>query len=285
MALDLDRIKKNLAKMTGQSTASPLLLKLEEGNTRVRIVPRVDDPGYPFIEAWFHYPAGRTVISPLTWGDRDPIQEFGEEIKPAGMASKEIWNTIKHYFPQKRTYVQVVVVGKEEEGIKFWGFGKKNAIKLQEVLQDADWGDITDPLEGRDIKLTMIPAKKNGTEYSSTDFTVIPQQTKLAGEDKELRKKLLTEQPDFASVYDRPSEGELMKILEKYAGATASKTDDAPPSTTKKSSSWDEEPVAAKKETSPEVETEEEETPKPKAKVKSTKVKEEFDEIFSKDEE
>ena len=282
MALDIERLKKKLARMKGESTASPLLLKLEEGVTRVRIVPRAADPGDPFIEAYFHYPNGRTVISPISYGDRDPIAEFGEELKPAGMAPKELWNTIKHYFPQKRTFVQVVVVGKEEEGIKFWGFGKGNATKLVGALTDPEWGDITDPMAGRDLKLTMIPAKKNGTQYSSTDFDIVPNQTKLAGENKELRKKLLTEQPEFEKVYDRPTQDELMKILEKYAGATASKAgmddDDGEPTPTPKKASWDEEPKSEDEGTPKSTPT-----PKAKAKSKSTKVAEEFDEIFADD--
>jgi hypothetical protein len=46
--------------------------------------------------------------------------------------------------PKMRTYVPVIIRGKEAEGVKFWGFGKTIYAELLSIISDPDYGDITD---------------------------------------------------------------------------------------------------------------------------------------------
>jgi hypothetical protein len=57
--------------------------------------------------------------------------------------------------PKIRTYVPIIVRGKEEEGVKFWGFGARVHEQLLSALNEPEYGDITDLNNGRDIQVTL----------------------------------------------------------------------------------------------------------------------------------
>ena len=59
----------------------------------------------------------------MTNGSADPVVEFAEKLKATG--SSDDWKMAQKLMPKMRTYVPVVVRGKESEGVKFWGFGKQ----------------------------------------------------------------------------------------------------------------------------------------------------------------
>ena len=52
-----------------------------------------------------------------------------------------------------RTFVPVLVRGQEGEGVKFWGFGKTVYQEILGYITDPDYGDITDPTNGRDLTI------------------------------------------------------------------------------------------------------------------------------------
>ena len=44
----------------------------------------------------------------------------------------------------------MIVRGEENEGVKYWGFGKTVYQELLSII-DPDYGDISDPVSGRDV--------------------------------------------------------------------------------------------------------------------------------------
>ena len=96
---------------------------------------------------YFHYDiAKRSMLSPITFGNADPVVEFAEKLKKTG--DKDDWLMGRKIEPKMRTYVPVVVRGKESEGVKFWGFGKTIYTELLSIISDPDYGDITDLMNG-----------------------------------------------------------------------------------------------------------------------------------------
>ena len=212
MALNLDAIKAKLNQLNKTDDKKSNIWKPEAGKTRVRIVPYVHRKENPFLELYFHYDIGKkTMLSPITFGNADPIVEFAEKLKKTG--DKEDWLMGRKIEPKMRTYVPVVVRGKESEGVKFWGFGKTIYTELLSIIADADYGDITDLMNGRDIDVEFTPAECAGS-YPKTAIRVKPN-TQPATEDKEVAQKIMN-QPQITDLFPEPSFDELQQALEEW---------------------------------------------------------------------
>ena len=234
MAIDINKIRTKLNKLQNNKKKSDLLWKPTPGTHQVRIVPYKFRPDNPFIELFFHYNINnKTYLSPISFGDADPIYEFAEKLKTTG--DKEDWKAGKNMEPKLRTFVPIIERGKENEGVKFWGFGKTVYQELLAHIADPDYGDITDPVSGRDITIEYIAAKEAGTNYPTTTIRVKPNQSKMV-DDLSLAKTLVDEQSEITDVYTILSYDELKEELQKWLsgeGETQSTEDDNPPFGTK----------------------------------------------------
>jgi hypothetical protein len=108
-----------------------------------------------------------------------------------------------------RTYVPVIVRGKEAEGVKFWGFGKQIYTELLSIISDPDYGDITDLMNGRDIDVEFTPAE--GGAFPKTAIRVKPN-TQPATEDKSIAEKIMN-QPEITDLFPEPTYEELEQAL------------------------------------------------------------------------
>ena len=95
-----------------------------------------------------------------------------------------------------RTFAPVIVRGQESEGVKFWGFGKTVYQELLSVIADPDYGDITDPVNGRDIMIESQTPAEAGNQYGKTTVRVKPNQTPLT-ENKDQLETMLNSQPNL----------------------------------------------------------------------------------------
>ena len=127
-------------------------METQPGKQQVRVVPYKFNPDTPFIELFFHYNlGGKNYLSPISFGRPDPIEEFSQRLKTTG--SKDDYNLGRKLEDQDENLQPVIVRGEESEGVKFWGFGKTAYQELLSIINDPDYGDITDPKNGRDITL------------------------------------------------------------------------------------------------------------------------------------
>lgn len=124
-----------------------------------------------------------------------------------------------------RTFLPVVVRGEEDQGVKFWGFGKLVYQSLMEFFLDEDYGDISDPLTGRDIAVKFIPKEESGASFPTTKIRVKPNQTPLS-ENKAQLDSLLNNQRDIKEVYQELPYDDLKEALEDYLNPDTD--DDAP---------------------------------------------------------
>ena len=122
--MDISKIKSRLSQLQNQSSNKNSFWKPPAGKTIVRIVPYAFNKDNPFIEMFFHYGFGnKTIISPLSFGKPDPVNEFAQKLKSTG--EKDEWIHGRRLEPKMRTYAPVIARGEEGEGVKFWGFGKQ----------------------------------------------------------------------------------------------------------------------------------------------------------------
>ena len=145
----------------------------------------------------------------MTHGRPDPVVEFSEKLKSSGNSDE--WKLGKKMEPKMRTYVPVIVRGKESEGVKFWGFGKLVYQELLGVIADPDYGDITDPMNGRDILVEFTPSEGAG-QFPKTTIRVKPNVTPLT-EDKNVMDRVSNNQPNLSDIFKEPSYDELKEAL------------------------------------------------------------------------
>ena len=211
--MDLDAIKSRLNQL--QNTQTNAFWKPQPGKSQIRIVPYKHDKANPFSELFFHYSLvpNKTVLSPLSYGRPDPVQQFADKLKSTG--NKDEWIQGKRIEPKMRTFVPVVVRGEESEGVKFWGFGKTVYQELLGIIADPDYGDISDSTTGRDIVVERQTPAEAGNQYGKTTIRVKPNVTALS-DDSNLLEKLLDEQPDIKELYNEPTFDELKEHLGNF---------------------------------------------------------------------
>ena len=213
--MDLNAIKSKLTQLQSTPSTANNFWKPEPGTQVVRIVPYKHNKDNPFIELYFHYNLGnnKTYMSPASFGRPDPVEEFANKLKSTG--NKDEWIQGKRLEPKMRTFVPVVVRGREDEGVKFWGFGKTVYQELLSVIADPDYGDITDPTGGRDIGIERQTPAEAGNQYGKTTVRVKPNQTTITDNDT-LLKSIFDDQPDLTELYTEPSYDDLKEALGNY---------------------------------------------------------------------
>ena len=213
MALDIAALRAKLNTFQGQTKRTSAFWRPTEGRSQVRIVPLSDCPENPFIELYFHYLGGRSHLSPISRGNRDPIAEFAENLRAEG--SRDAYQQARAFMPKLRTFVPVVVRGEEDKGVRFYSFGKTVYQALLSYIADPDYGDITHIETGRDIVVDYTPQEKSDTNFAKTNILVKPNQTPLS-EDSELVERWTTNQPQADKLFKEPSFDELSDVLKRY---------------------------------------------------------------------
>lgn len=211
--LDFKSLKAKLNQLQGQNNRMNSIFKPKKGETIIRIVPWIGNRNNPFIEMHFHYLGNKTYLSPLTHGNPDPIAEFADSLRSTG--DKDDWTNAKQFTPKLRTYVPIVVRKEEEEGVKFWSFGKTVYQELLSFINDEDYGDITDPVNGRDIVVKFTPAKESDTGFAKTEIRIKPNVSPLS-DNAATVKTLLSEQPNIEELYTAPTYDELKDVLQRF---------------------------------------------------------------------
>ena len=213
--MDINAIKSRLNQLSQTNSTANSFWKPPAGKTQIRITPYVENKDNPFVELFFHYSLvpNKTVLSPLSFGRPDPVQQFADKLKSTG--DKDEWIQGKRIEPKMRTFVPVIVRGEETEGVKWWGFGKTVYQELLSIIADPDYGDISDSMTGRDIVVERQTPAEAGNQYGKTTIRVKPNQTALA-DDGDVLKNLLENQPDITELYAEPSYDELKQHLGNF---------------------------------------------------------------------
>jgi hypothetical protein len=212
--MDLNAIRKRLNQLQTTNNRTSSLWKPQPGKTQIRIVPYEFNKDNPFIELFFHYNLNnRSYLSPISFGRPDPIEEFAQKLKASG--NKEDYQLSKKLEAKMRTFAPVIVRGEESQGVRFWGFGKTVYQELLSIIADPDYGDITDPVNGRDVMVEFISAEETGASYPTTKIRVKPNQTPISDEPAVL-EKVKSSQKDIRDIYQEQSYDDLTNILNEW---------------------------------------------------------------------
>lgn len=214
MGIDVAKMQAKLKAVTEKpQKKTTVFWSPKEGVTyNVRVLPTPD--GDPFKENWFHYELSKEG------GFLCPKKNFGESCASCDFASKlyrekteESTKMAKKFTPRQRFFSAVVIRGEESEGVKVWGYGKTAYQDLIGYVLNPDYGDFTDPQEGRD--LTLLANKNSGQSYPITKITPRVKSTKLCQSEGEC-KELLDTMPDFNTIHKRKTSQEVSTILDEY---------------------------------------------------------------------
>ena len=216
--MNLDLISSKLEKLQapqGQKSdqkfdRSQYFWKAPMGKSQIRFVPYKENKENPFSEVFFHYGIGnRTMISPINYGEKDPIVEFSKELRKT--SEPENWRLAKKLEPKMRVFAPVVVRGEENKGVRFWEFGKQVYQELLSYAADEDYGDFTDVVSGLDMTVEVV----QGNPYPQTSLRVKPKQSPLSDDNASV-EKWLAEQPELLKYYKKYSYDEMKTALQEW---------------------------------------------------------------------
>ena len=218
--MDLNAIKNRLSQLQTTNNRTSNLWKPSPGSQVVRIVPYKFNADNPFIELYLHYDlGGKNYLSPISFGRPDPIEEFAQKLKSTG--SKDDYRLGRKIEAKMRTFAPVMVRGEETQGVKFWGFGKTVYQELLSIIADPDYGDITAPVNGRDVAVEFKTAEETGKSFPSTSIRVKPNQTPIT-EDASVLESIKETQKNITEIYQERSYDELTQALNDYLNGDSS---------------------------------------------------------------
>ncbi len=223
MAIDFDALRKKLGQLSGTNSRRNSMWRPTEGEEAVvRLLAFSDnDDGLPFSERWFYYNIGNNpgLLAPYQFGNPDPIQELITKLRDEG--TKESYELAKKLYPKARYYAPVVVRGEEDKGVRIWSFGKTVYQSLLNIMLDEDYGDITDSMEGRDIK--VVCTKAPGRQWAMTEVRPRGKQSKLADNKKQI-KEWSDAIPSLADMYEEKSYDVLTKVVNDWLNGDEEET-------------------------------------------------------------
>ena len=226
MGIDMELMRQKLASLRGEGNkdANSPWFKPDEGDTVIRIVPTND--GDPLKEMFFHYNVGEHrggILCPKrNFGESCPVCEFASSLWREGVDKndEESKKLAKSLFVRTRYFSPVVIRGREDEGIKVYGYGKQAYELLLGYILDPEYGDITDVKEGTDITLTYTKPTKPGA-YPQTNLKMRRNTSTLLA-DSEAIPALLDRMPDFDGLFDRLSPAQVDAILDEQLSGNSS---------------------------------------------------------------
>ena len=222
--MDLNAIRKRLGQLQTTNNRTSSLWKPQPGKTQIRVVPYEFNKDNPFIELFFHYNLNnRSYLSPISFGRPDPIEEFAQKLKSSG--NKEDYQLSKKLEAKMRTFAPVIVRGEESQGVRFWGFGKTVYQELLSIIADPDYGDITDPVNGRDVVVEFISAEESGASFPTTKIRVKPNQTPIS-DDPAILENVKSSQKDIRDIYQEQSYDDLTNVLNEWLNPSEDSTEE-----------------------------------------------------------
>jgi len=214
MAIDLEAIRNKLNQLSGGGSRRNSMWRPQEGEEHtVRLMSFPDNDGQPFKERWFYYNIGNNpgLLAPHQFGKPDPVQDLINELRAD--SSKNSYELAKKLYPKMRVYAPVIVRGEEDRGVRLWAFGKTVYQSLLNIMLDEDYGDITDPNDGRDVK--VICTKAPGRQWATTEVRPRGKATKLTSDSKQA-KEWSGAIPDIDELYTLKGFDELEQIVNAW---------------------------------------------------------------------
>jgi hypothetical protein len=215
--MDTKLIKNLLAGMSyGQSEYDKLLWKPKhDTDYTVRIIPYKYNIDFPFFDIIIHEKLGpgfKFYNSPATFGEYDPIIEYGEKLKQTGI--KEDKALAQQFLGKKKTLCLIIVRGEEDKGVLIWQMPSGVKKQIFTFIANEDFEDITDPINGHDLKVKLNSPKGTGGKF---EWAITPRPKKTpTTEDKNMMEVIKNNQPKFEDIWHAEPADKLTKVLANY---------------------------------------------------------------------
>ena len=226
MAIDLEAIKRRVAELSGiKKTSSVQMWKPGLGEYKIRCLPwKNAAEGQPFMERWFYYIGENAgLLAPNQFGKPDPINDLIRKLYSSGKPDDR--TLAKKLQPKMRCYAPVIVRGEEDKGVQVWSFGKIVYQRMLGFFLDEEVGDILDPSQGFDLKVTI--SKAPGKQFNDTMVDPARRPSKLH-DDQKVAAGWLEAVPNIDDMYRLKSTQEIEAVLNSWlnggAGAEESST-------------------------------------------------------------
>ena len=252
-------IKKEKKKGTGSSAREKMLARKKElekkgsgngllfpkeGTLRMRIKSPGDDQELGMEVVQFYIPGVGGVISPATFDEPCPFMEKYEELKQS--KDEDDKELAKRLIPRRR-YVIGGIIYKDDKGNGVDYDGQNRGVLIagavyQDIidlyLDEDDWGDMTDPDDGYDIKITRTGKGKMDTNYSVTACPKGKNPNPKYIKEVDLEELIKAQMPSYDELEDK---------LNEFLNGAGTSSDDEEEEKPKKKSSKDKEKSKKKK--------------------------------------
>lgn len=218
MGIDFDKMRKKRDNIVNKNYGDrdDRMVKLEPGSEyHIRILPA--DDGDPFKEVFMHYGFGIPfVCEKKNAGGKCPLCEMAIKIYKDKSSSEEEKKVAKKLNAQKRCYTQVLVRGKDGVADKpqVWGFSSKLEGELLDIINNPDYGDITDAKDGNDL-VVKTSARNEQTKMFTISAIPRPKPSMAAPTDAAI-KKIIEECPKQSDVLLHITYDEAKKRLAEF---------------------------------------------------------------------
>lgn len=210
-----DRLKRQREELRSSSNKGNMIFLKADTEIRVRILKVSEDEEFAVeVQQFYLGEKLKSVISPASIGEPCALMEGYDELK----ASKDTddKDVAKSFTPKKR-FVMLVAKYKDLKGKEFESEEEKFVVVTPGMYQDIldlyldenDWGDMTDPKEGYDLKLSRMGSGKTDTEYSVTPLP----KSELK---KPFAKKVYNVREEVKKIM--PSYEETKRLLSEFLG-------------------------------------------------------------------
>lgn len=245
-----ERLKAKKSEIKSKSQRSNIIRQKEEGTMRVRVLPVGEDKEFviEIMQMWLNKDVG-SVTSPAIFGEPCAMMEAYQELKNSGDDDdKEI---AKKIMPKTR-YVMPVLVYSDLKGKKV---DQELSGKLMQItgglyqeiidlyLDKDDWGDMTDPKKGYDLKITREGKSMTDTSYSVSPCknTPLPKEWRkevdleaMVREEVDTYEQTVEKRDAYLGISTEDDEDEKPRTKKKKK--KTSKSSDSPKKTRKKTS-------------------------------------------------
>jgi len=212
MGIDLAKMKEKLDSVENRGGKKNAFWRPDDGETIIRLLPTPD--GDPFKEFWFHYNVGDNpgFLSPKrNFGEDDALDSLVRNLYREG--GEDNIRLAKKLGARQRFFTPVVIRGKEEEGVKIWGYGKMAYKELLNLVLNPEYGDITDPSGGTDLVIQY--GKPVGAQFPQTSITP-RRKTSLLSKDENQTHEWLESIPEISELFDRKTPQDVQAMLDEF---------------------------------------------------------------------
>ena len=189
-----ERLKKKRAELAERGSKGNVLY-IKEGTTRIRVLPSqgADDLAAEVTHFYLNETL-KGIYSASTFDEDCPALEAYQDLKKSD--DEDDQELAKRLTP-KQAYLIPVVVYEDDKGKKI---SEDNSGKLMKIpsgvyqsiidlfLDEDEWGDMTDPKEGYDIKIIRTGKGRMDTEYTVSPCKNTPLDKKWAKKTIDLKK-------------------------------------------------------------------------------------------------